>query len=77
VVAWLTFVDGRLYRVRASDARATSRSTLMRIIGWKTGHFELSAGAAEGEPELDASVTHILLEHARVSDEKRRDVGPS
>jgi len=72
VVAWLTFVDGRLVRARSSDARAESRTTLMRVLGWKTGYFELSAGAPEGEPELDGSVTHLLLEHARVSDERRR-----
>jgi DNA-binding response OmpR family regulator len=77
VVAWLDFVDGRLVRARATDARADSRSTLMRVLGWSTGYFELSAGAAEGEPELDGSVTHLLLEHARVSDEARRDRLPS
>jgi len=76
-VAWLSFVDGRLVRARASDARTDSRSTLMRVLGWTGGYFELSAGAAEGEPELDASVTHLLLEHARVTDEARRRVGPS
>jgi DNA-binding response OmpR family regulator len=71
VVAWLSFVDGRLVRARASDARAESRTTLMRVLGWNRGYFELSAGAAEGEPELDSSVTHLLLEHARVADEQQ------
>lgn len=77
VVAWLGFVEGRLVRARASDARADSRSTVMRVLGWTSGHFELSAGSADGEPELDGSVTHFLLEHARVSDEARRAIGPS
>jgi DNA-binding response OmpR family regulator len=70
-VAWLSFVDGRLVRARASDKRDDSRSTVMRILDWTAGHFELSAGAAEGDPELDDSVTHLLLEHARVTDEAR------
>lgn len=77
VVAWLGFVDGRLVRARASDARADSRSTVMRVLGWTTGHFELSAGGPDGEPELDSSVTYFLLEHARISDEARRGLGPS
>lgn len=77
VVAWLDFVDGRLVRARASDMRADSRSTLMRVLGWTTGHFELSAGGGDGEPELEGSVTHLLLEHARVSDEARRGPLPS
>jgi CheY-like chemotaxis protein len=70
-VAWLSFVDGRLVRARASDKRDDSRSTVMRVLDWTAGHFELSAGAAEGDPELDDSVTHLLLEHARVTDEAR------
>ena len=73
--AWLTFVDGRLVRVRSSDMRGDSRSALMRILDWSEGHFELSAGAAEGEPELEDSVTHLLLEHARIRDEGAR--GPA
>jgi hypothetical protein len=72
VVAWLTFSDGRLVRARISDARSSSRQTLQRVLGWSAGHFELSAGAPDGEPELEGSVTHLLLEHARVSDEARR-----
>lgn len=70
-VAWLSFVDGRLVRARASDKRDDSRSTVMRVLDWTAGHFELSAGGAEGDPELDDSVTHLLLEHARVTDEAR------
>ncbi|MBZ0235224.1 MAG: response regulator [Deltaproteobacteria bacterium] len=70
-VAWLSFVDGRLVRARASDKRDDSRATLMRILDWTAGHFELSAGSADGDPELDDSVTHLLLEHARVTDEAR------
>lgn len=71
-VAWLSFVNGRLVRARASDKRDDSRSTVMRVLDWTAGHFELSAGGAEGDPELDDSVTHLLLEHARVSDEASR-----
>jgi len=70
-VAWLSFVDGRLVRARSSDRRGDSRSTVMRVLDWNAGHFELSAGGAEGDVELDDSVTHLLLEHARVSDEGR------
>ena len=77
VVAWLGFADGRLMRVRASDIRADSRSTLMRVLGWNSGYFELSEGTSEGPPELEGSVTHLLLEHARIADESRRGRLPS
>jgi DNA-binding response OmpR family regulator len=77
VVAWLGFSEGRLVRARASDMRADSRSTLMRVLGWTTGYFELSAGTVEEPPELEGSVTHLLLEHARIADESRRGRLPS
>ncbi|HTJ46579.1 MAG TPA: response regulator [Kofleriaceae bacterium] len=72
VVAWLWFTDGKLVRVRASDVRGDSRSTLMRVLDWNEGHFELSVGSAEGPRELEDSVTHLLLEHARMRDEAAR-----
>jgi DNA-binding response OmpR family regulator len=73
VVGWLYFVEGQLVRVRASDVRGDSHSTLMRVLDWADGHFELAAGAVEGPRELDDSVTHLLLEHARLRDEGRRE----
>jgi len=77
LVAWLTFVDGRLVRVRSSDMRGDSRSSLMRILDWSDGHFELTAGAVEGDAELEDSVTHLLLEHARIRDESAKRRQPS
>lgn len=74
-LAWLTFVDGRLVRVRSSDHRGDSRATLMRVLDWTDGYFELAAGGAEGEVELEESITHLLLEHARVTDERSRSRG--
>jgi DNA-binding response OmpR family regulator len=72
VVAWLWFDEGKLIRVRGSDLRADSRATLMRILDWTDGRFELSVGAPEGPRELDSTVTHLLLEHARMRDESTR-----
>ncbi|MBP8806952.1 MAG: response regulator [Kofleriaceae bacterium] len=72
LVAWLSFVDGRLVRVRTSDHRGDSRAALLRVLDWERGHFELVAGGADIEPDLTESVTHLLLEHARVRDERGR-----
>lgn len=69
LVAWLSLIDGRVVRARSSDLRGDSRSTLMRILNWTSGHFELTTGNPEGEVELSDSITHLLLEHARVRDE--------
>ena len=72
VVAWICFVEGQLVRARASDVRGDSRSTLMRVLDWSKGHFELSAGGIEGPRELEESVTRLLLEHAKIRDEQGR-----
>jgi CheY-like chemotaxis protein len=74
VVAWICFVDGQLVRVRASDVRGDSRSTLMRVLDWSQGNFELTAGGSDGPRELEESVTHLLIEHARIRDEAGRRV---
>lgn len=71
LVAWLNLIDGRVVRARSSDLRGDSRTTLMRILNWTSGYFELTAGTPEGEVELAESITHLLLEHARVRDELR------
>ena len=72
IVAWLWFDEGKLVRVRGSDVRGDSRATLMRILDWTDGRFELSVGSPEGPRELDSTVTHLLLEHARMRDESAR-----
>ena len=72
LVAWLSLIDGRVTRARSSDLRGDSRTTLMRILNWTSGYFELTAGTPEGEVEVLESITHLLLEHARVRDETMR-----
>ncbi len=46
---------------------------IMSVLDWKEGYFELTAGVSEPvTPELEVSVTHLLLEHARLQDEGER-----
>lgn len=71
-VAWLSFADGRPVRARASDGRADSRATILRLLSWTSGHFALSAGAADGPPDLDLSLAQLLAEHARGAGERPR-----
>lgn len=72
-VAWIDFVDGKIVRARSSELEADSHTILMTVLDWKEGYFELASGVQlDGAPDLDASVTHLLLEHARRSDEAAR-----
>jgi len=70
-VAWNDFADGKIVRARSTEIDADSRAVLMDVLDWQAGYFELSAGAVAVEkPELEGSVTHLLLEHARLRDER-------
>jgi CheY-like chemotaxis protein len=72
LVAWIDIVEGRIVRARASELDADSRGVMMHVLDWKDGFFELSAGAHTNKIELDTSVSHLLLEHARLRDEAAR-----
>jgi DNA-binding response OmpR family regulator len=74
LIAWIDFVDGRIVRARSTEVAADSRTVVMNVLDWQAGYFELSAGApTTAIRELDASVTHLLLEHAQRRDEMLRD----
>ena len=71
LVAWIDFVDGQIVRARSSEVEdGDAREVVMKVLDWKHGYFELAGGApALGKPELTTSITHLLLEHARLRDE--------
>jgi len=73
LVAWIDFVEGKIVRARSSEVDGDAHEILMKVLDWKHGFFELSAGTpAAGAVEVESSVTHILLEHARLADEASR-----
>jgi hypothetical protein len=71
-VAWVDFAEGRIVRARSSAAEGPTRAVMLNILDWKEGYFELSAGQPPGKPELDTSITHLLIEHAQTRDEANR-----
>jgi DNA-binding response OmpR family regulator len=72
-VAWIDFIDGRIVRARSSELDADSHTILMTVLDWKEGYFELASGVQlDGSPDLETTVTHLLLEHARRTDELHR-----
>lgn len=77
-VAWLDFVDGKLVRARSSEADGDPRLVLFNVLGWQHGNFELSgASPVAGKPELDSTITQLLLEHAQRTDETSHRYGRS
>lgn len=72
IIAWIAFSQGRIIRARSSEPAPDARSVLMSVLDWSDGYFELSSGAPVDAAEIDESVTHLLIEHARRRDEAAR-----
>jgi DNA-binding response OmpR family regulator len=63
--------EGRIVDARAPGGRSV-HDVLMTMLDWTEGSFELATAAeAERGSDLAISVTHLLLEHARIADEMR------
>ena len=72
--AHLFLRDGRLLRVEIDGvvADATSIEVVYDLLGWRVGQFEFAAHEVPGEDLYDTTITALLLEHARFTDENER-----
>jgi len=70
-IARIFVSEGKLLKVESSSTNGAARpkDRLMRLLDWREGHFEFSPAAIGGRDELGVTVTALLLEHARKSDE--------
>jgi CheY-like chemotaxis protein len=72
-IARLFVSEGKILKVEASNATSGApRQKLMALLDWQVGQFEFSPCAIGGRDEVGASVTQVLLEHARVHDEEQQ-----
>ncbi len=62
--------DGRILKVESSTGNGVPRDRVMRLLDWVDGQFEFTPCAIGGRDEVSASVTQLLLEHARTRDEE-------
>ena len=65
---------GRPLKVEMQGAppERTSRQLLEDVLDWTKGHFEFATTEVVCQDEVRSSLTSILLEHARMSDEAAR-----
>jgi CheY-like chemotaxis protein/Tfp pilus assembly protein PilZ len=68
----LFFGEGRLLRAEMEGAPASARSAAMQVLDTMSGQFEFAPQDVAGRDDLGVSVTTLLLEHARLTDERRR-----
>jgi len=72
-MAWLSLDAGRVVKARALGSGDSSIDTLMRVFAWQEGQFEFTACDIDAIDEVGMSTPQLLLEHARVMDERHRD----
>lgn len=76
-VLWVA--RGRALKCRLWDRKAAASASPMQsafaLLSAKKGEFVFTASDAAVEDELSSSITALLMEHARVSDELGRDAG--
>lgn len=65
--------EGRLLKVEGNMATGAPKQKLMSLLDWHVGQFEFSPCAIGGRDEVNTSITQLLLEHARTSDELSPD----
>lgn len=72
--AHLFLRDGRLLRVEVDGVVAdqTSIELVWEVLGWHVGQFEFAAHEVPGEDLYERSITALLLDHARFTDENER-----
>jgi hypothetical protein len=68
--AWIELARGEIVGAGSTEANGDLRGTVMSLLDWAIGDFELVA-TAPGRMSAGLSVTYALIEHARICDERR------
>jgi CheY-like chemotaxis protein len=73
-VARLFLREGRVLRAEIEgDAEpGSSRDVFMSVLDWNNGQFEFTPEDVQAADEIKTASTALLLEHARISDERKR-----
>jgi CheY-like chemotaxis protein len=62
--------DGSILKIESGDLALSPRARVMRLLDWQDGRFEFTSTPVAGNDEVGASTTTLLLEHARLRDER-------
>jgi CheY-like chemotaxis protein len=71
-IARLFLAEGRILKAEVSGAAGDGPARVLAVLDWHDGQFEFTPTEIEGRDEIGASITQLLLEHARRSDEASR-----
>jgi len=73
-IARVFVADGKVLKVEGSAGNGVPRDRIMRLLDWRDGQFEFTPASIGGRDEIGATVTQLLLEHARTKDEENTPV---
>lgn len=69
---WLTINAGRPWRASMTDGLShEGKAAVYCALEWKEGRFEFLDTEVEGDADMQTTFTHLLMEHAQLSDEGR------
>lgn len=68
----LTLRDGMLVDASVAGGKIRGPAALFVMLEWARGDFEFTLGAVPDNGEAGDRVSHLLIEHARLSDEQKR-----
>jgi CheY-like chemotaxis protein len=72
-VGRLTLREGRVIRADIEGTAGRGGSlAVFEMLAWSHGRFEFQSGGVEGEDEIGASTSFLLLEGARLQDERNQ-----
>jgi hypothetical protein len=65
---------GRVIRAQIEGAQSRSgQLAVYDLLGWPRGRFEFNVGEVQGDDEIGSSTSFLLLEGARLQDERDHD----
>ena len=69
--AWIELANGAIVAAGADGRFADPRTTVFDLLDWTDGEVEVAALTPSAARAPVAQVTHLLLEHAQLTDELR------
>jgi hypothetical protein len=68
----LTLREGLLVDAVVADGKVRGREAVFVMLGWARGDFDFALCDVVDSGEEGARLSHLLIEHARLADERNR-----
>jgi DNA-binding response OmpR family regulator len=69
--------EGRVVHARLDSTETRNADAVYHVLAWPDGRFDFSAIEVDMADQVQSSTTHLLMEGARLMDEKNRPPGPA